>query len=539
MAMTLSPLLALFVVAAAGYVAGRVQIAGVGLGIAGVLFAGLALSALWPGIELPEIVPQLGLVLFIYSTGVASGPGLLRVLRARGVRDAALTVVALALAAVLTLALGRGLGLSAGRTAGLFAGALTNTPALAAVVQSLDDAGHSSERDEPVVAYSVAYPLGVLGLLLAMLVARRLFRREVPERPSLGGTMAGSAPLEVRTARVTTAAGATLGAIRHAHALRVAWGRHEHGTKITVAADDAVLAEGDLVSIVGTAAELARAVAAIGESSDAHPELDRHVLDFRRIFVSRPDVVERPLRALRLADRFGAAITRVRRGDVELLPTEELELELGDRVRVLAPRGRLGELSAFFGDSFHALAEVDVLTFGLGIVLGLLLGEIGVPLPGGPTFRLGIAGGPLVLGLILGHLGRLGPMVFTLPYSASVTLRQVGLLLFLAGVGLRSGGAFARTLASGDGVALLAAGALVTFSSALVTLAIAHRVLGLPFDVATGLVSGVHTQPAALAFATEQSKDELPRVGYASVFPVATVAKIVLAQLLVSWASGS
>ncbi|HEX7672215.1 MAG TPA: transporter, partial [Polyangiaceae bacterium] len=146
----------------------------------------------------------------------------------------------------------------------------------------------------------------------------------------------------------------------------------------------------------------------------------------------------------------------------------------------------------------------------------------------------GIAGGPLVAGLVLGRVGRTGALVWTLPYAASVTLRQVGLLLFLAGVGLRSGHAFADTLGRGEGFGVLVVGGLVTFVSAFSALALAHRVLKLPMEVALGLVAGVHTQPAALAFADEQTRSELPRLGYASVFPVATIAKIVLAQVIAS-----
>jgi putative transport protein len=285
---------------------------------------------------------------------------------------------------------------------------------------------------------------------------------------------------------------------------------------------------------VGTASELRRAEGLLGAGSSEHLELDREVLDFRRIFVSRKDVVERPLRELHLLERFGATVTRVRRGDVELLPDDDTELELGDRVRVIAPRARMAELTKLFGDSYTALGELDVLTFGLGIVLGLALGEVPIPLPFGLSFRLGVAGGPLVVGLILGRIGRTGPLVWSLPYAASVTLRQLGLVLFLAGVGLRSGHAFVETLSGGGGLGLLLAGGAVTFVSALVVLGVAHRVLRMPFAVVLGVVSGIHTQPAALAFATDRSRNDLPRLGYASVFPIATVAKIVIAQLLLS-----
>jgi len=528
----LPPLIALFLVAALGFLLGKVPVRGVTLGVAAVLFAGLAVSAIVPDVALPEIVPQLGLALFIYAIGVASGPGFFALFRARGLRDAGLAVSALVLAAAASAGIGRLLGLSPASITGLFCGALTNTPALAAAVQSLERANEPAT--EPVVAYSVAYPLGVIGLLAAMLVVEASSPRA--GGPVRRGRLAISRTgqrLGGRTVAVDgPAAGQSPGAVRKAHGLRIAFGRRRRAGVLAVCDESAPLEAGDLLSLVGTTAELARGIDVLGAPSDAHLELDREVLDFRRIFVSRKDVVEKPLSDLHLLERFGATITRVRRGDVEILPDDETELELGDRVRVIAPRERMDELTRFFGDSYTQLGEIDVLTFGLGVVLGLALGEIPIPLPGGLSFRLGIAGGPLVVGLWLGYLGRTGPLVWSLPYAASVTLRQVGLVLFLAGVGLRSGRAFVETLAAGGGLSLLLAGGAVTFVSALAVLLVAHRVLGLPLPVALGMVSGIHTQPAALAFAADRSKNELPRLGYASVFPIATVAKIVLAQVL-------
>ena len=464
----MTPLLAVFLVAAIGYLAGKVQIGGVSLGVAAVLFAGLAISAMVPDLMIPELVPQLGLVIFIYAIGIASGPGFFQSFRRRGLRDAALTLGIIVFAASSSALLGHLLGTSAETTAGLFAGALTNTPALAAVVQSLERSG--GDTAAPVVAYSVAYPLGVLCLLLAMLIAQRFARKDVT-RPSMLGLETESARLETATVRIDAKAqGATLSELQKKHGLRVAFGRLKRDASLRVADPALPLIEGDLVSLIGAEDACLRAVSLLGEKSEEHLELDRHVLDFRRISVSKPELVERPLSELALGTRFGATITRIRRGDVELLPTPETELELGDRVRVIAPRERMDEVSRYFGDSARAVAEIDTLTFGLGIVLGLLLGEIPVPLPGGTVFRLGIAGGPLVVALILGHFGRIGPLVFGLPFAASLTLRQVGLLLFLGGVGLRSGGAFAASVAAGRGLEVLFAGAVITFVVALSTL---------------------------------------------------------------------
>lgn len=532
-----SPLVVLFLVAAVGYLAGRVTIGGFGLGVAAVLFVGLAVGALDPELKLPELVQQFGLVLFVYSVGLASGPGFFASLRRRGLRDAGLAVGALGAGALVAVAGAHLAGIGRERAAGLFTGALTNTPALASVVESLKTSGASAKAQaEPIVAYSVAYPMGVVGVLVAIWLAQRLFEVDYDHEPlSLRDKGLAGAPLVNGVIRISRDQELPAAELRKTPAYQVAFGRVRRGNSVTIVRDDTRFCAGDLVSVVGHEADLSAATAALGEASDERIDLDRRTLDFRRMFVSRPQVTERPLRQLDLTRRFGAVVTRVRRGDVDLLADGDTMLELGDRVRVVAPRDRMDEIAAFLGDSYRALSEIDVITFSLGIALGLAIGSVPIPLPGGPVFKLGIAGGPLIVGLLLGRTGRTGPLVWTLPYSASLTLRQLGLVLFLAGIGTRSGHAFVTTLREGGGLALFALGAAVTFASAFTTLVVGFKVLRMPLSILVGTLSGVHTQPAALAFGLEQVKKELPNVGYASVFPVATVAKIVLAQLILSF----
>lgn len=537
-----SPLLVLFLVAAVGYLVGKIELAGFSLGVAAVLFAGLALGALDPKLALPEVVQQFGLVLFVYSIGISSGPGFFASFRRRGLRDNAVALGLLAAGAALTAALAAALGLPGASAAGAYAGALTNTPALASVMESLKAgagaAAGATATNAPAVAYSVTYPMGVIGVIAAMWIADRLARRPgaADDAPlSVGSARAATRSLENVTVKVTrafTSVAAAKEKLREA-GLPILFGRMKRGVEVCLATDDRPLREGDLVTLVGTEGDLAQAASVLGERSDERLDLDRHVLDFRRIFVSSPGVTEKPLESLRLPERFGAIVTRVRRGDVELLPASDTALELGDRVRVVAPRERMAEVSKFFGDSYKALAEIDVITFGLGVALGLLLGAVPVPLPGGSSFRLGLAGGPLVAGLVLGRLGRTRSLVWTLPFSANLTLRQLGLLLFLAGVGTRSGDAFVTTLRHG-GVTIFAAGAAVTCVVATSMLVIGRKVLRIPMPLLTGMVSGIHTQPAALAFAAAQAKSDQPNVGYASVYPLATIAKIVFAQLLLA-----
>ena len=225
---------------------------------------------------------------------------------------------------------------------------------------------------------------------------------------------------------------------------------------------------------------------------------------------------------------------RVRRGDVEFLPHGDTVLELGDRIRVLTQREHLDAVSSFFGDSYRAVSEIDILSFGLGLALGLIVGLIPIPLPGGSTLRLGFAGGPLIVALILGNIERTGPIVWTLPYNANLTLRQFGLVLFLAGVGTRSGWAFVTTFTQSGGFAIFVAGAVITCATAFLTLFIGYKLLKIPMSIMTGILSGQQTQPAALGFALEQAHNDLPNIGYATVYPLATIAKIVLAELLLS-----
>ncbi len=524
------PLLLLFAVLAVGFAFGRVKVGGVSLGVAAVLFAGLAAGALDERLQLPEIVQRLGLVLFVYTVGVASGPGFVASFKRRGLRDAVFTTGLLVLAAVVAFGVHFAFGVSGPRAAGLFAGSLTNTPALAAVIERLRafSPTDATTLAEPVVAYSLSYPMGVFGVILALAIARKLWRKEL-------SVPAGSSSLEVRSVNVTNKDVCTVsveGLLRR-RGWKVIFARRRRGDEMSVVAGDEPLMVGDIVTVVGSAEELAKVVPALGEVAEEKIEFDRTDLDYRRIFVSEPAVAERPLSALHLLERFGAIVTRVRRGDIDLLPEGGTVLELGDRVRVLAPREKLNAVARYFGDSYRALAEVDVLSFGLGVAVGLVVGLVPIPLPNGSTFQLGLAGGPLIAGLVLGALGRMGVVVWQLPYGANLTLRQIGLVLFLAGVGTRSGWVFAQTFSKPGSLPLFVAGAAITLVTALLALVIGRRVLKVRASVLMGMVAGLQTQPAALAFANEGSTDDGPNAGYAAVYPFATIAKILIAQLMV------
>lgn len=519
------PVLTLFLVAALGSLVGRVRIRGVSLGVAAVVFAGLAVSSVVPEAALPELVVVLGLSIFVYAVGLASGPSLRHVLRGGGGRVVLGAAAVLVATAAVVIGVAALLGLDGAAAAGAFAGALTNTPTLATVVDALGAEG----GDTAVVAFSITYPLGMAVTLLATVRAMR-----------------GSAVPDEDLHRVTVTIGRDVGDVAfllgdEAGAVTVV--RVQRGTGEVTAADDVVatpqttLERGWTVTLLGDRDAVEAVAERAGGRRRADAFEDRRNLDFRRVWITERGVVGRTIGDLRLQAQRGATITRVARGDVEWLAADDDVLQLGDRVTLVAPTDRLEAVADELGDEVRRTSEFDVLTFGLGVVLGILLGTVPVPL-GPVTLQLGFAGGPLVAGLVLGALVRTGPLLWQVPQGASTTLRQLGLVLFLAGVGTRAGPAFVEALGSPLLLQVLALGAVAIAVPVVVTLLWRRRAvasLGEVRDDASalaGLMAGITSQPAALALAEERAATQDALLGYAAVFPVAMVGKILLGQAI-------
>ncbi|HWS58698.1 MAG TPA: aspartate:alanine exchanger family transporter, partial [Actinotalea sp.] len=533
-----NPVLLVFVTSALGFAVGRIHVKGASLGVAAVLFVGLAIGAQDPSLVVPEFTRTIGLAIFVYTIGLASGANFFASFNRKGLRDNLLVVAMLSFAALLVVLAALAFDLRATIAAGFYAGAMTNTPALAGVIEAVLGSGApdaAAAANEPTVGYSIAYPMGVLGPILAIAIVRRVlridYRAEAARHTSLHLIQEEIASV---TARVSApgAIGTSVRELQRTLGVPVVLSRIQRGDEVMLAEGDVRLREGDLVCVVGEPDNVERAVAALGVLDEHHPELDRSRYDFRRIFVSRPDAVGRRLRDLRLPEDYDAIVTRVRRGDIDVTATGDTVLELGDRVRVVAGRHRMKAVSDRLGDSYKHLSEIDLLSFGLGMSLGLLLGAIPIPLPGGLTFQLGSAAGPLVVGLVLGALRRTGPIVWNIPYSANLTLRQLGLILFLATVGLGSGYTFRTMFAENSGVTLLLLGAVISTAIPTLTLLVGYRLLRMPFGTLVGTVAAQQTQPAVLGYALEESGDEAPNVGYAMVYPVAMITKILLAQVV-------
>jgi putative transport protein len=515
-------ILLLFLLVGLGTALGHLRLSGISLGAAAVLFLAIALSALGQAhghkLVVPEALGILGLTLFTFSVGVISGPGFFASLR-RGLGPILAMVGVLLAGALVAVVVGRLLGLDDRLIAGSFAGALTNTPALAAAREA---AGNSPL---PTIGYAVSYIFGVLGMLLVSHLALR-HQAEDSDAP---------AALVNCTVRVETQERPSIREIERRHADRIKFSRlHQSGQKgrVRVAGDEDVLCQNDLVTVVGPADLVEQVTRELGHPSSHSLQSSRRALDVRRITLSNGKLAGRSIAELDLMARFGATVSRVRRGDVDMLAADPIVLQLGDRVRVIAPPDQIGAVSAYFGDSVRGLSDINPIALGLGMTLGILLGKLALPLPGA-AFSIGSAAGTLVMGLVLGRIGRIGPIVTTLPYISAQAISEFGLLVFLAQAGTKAGAQIGVAFTSGDWLRILLLGIVVTSVVGLGLYVVMRRVFGMGGVRLSGVLAGAQTQPAVLAFANERTHhDSRVAEGYALVYPAAMIVKILLGQIL-------
>ena len=545
-----NPLLMLFAVVALGYPISKIRVAGASFGIASILFAGIALGA-WvmaPGLDPAlkkdiskemKLVYELGLAVFVYAMGLSISHSFWAAFSREGMKKNAVVFLVMVTSTAFVVVLAKAMGFNARYAAGLLTGSFTNMPALAGVIERVKTmAGVGPvELAQPTVASAIAYPIGVLVPMLIILVSSKVFRVNLKEEADgLKAYQAGHHKLEVWTMRVTREDAQALSKreLRAVGSSQVVFGRVLRNADLLLPGPEFRLQLEDLVTVVGAPEDLKRVAERIGERS--HVELDRDMsaLDATRVFVSNVEVVGVPLGKLDLVNQYQAIITRVRRGDLWFVPDGDTVLELGDRVRVTTRRDNIEAIETYFGDSYRDLSEVSFLTFAMGLAAGLALGQLPIPLGHGMLFKLGFAGGPLAIALVLGRFHRIGPLVWNFPYSANHTIRQFGLVLFAAGIGVISGEGF-RTIVSHDAsvlVLFLGSAVLVCLVADTLTMLLGYKLFHIPLNIMFGIVAGTHTQPVVLGYANQQTGNDLPNVGFATVYPLATILKIVLAQVL-------
>ncbi|WP_151549920.1 MULTISPECIES: aspartate:alanine exchanger family transporter [Corynebacterium] len=527
-----NPLIALMAILALGYLLGKVNVAGISLGSAAVLFVSIAFSAVEPEIQLPPLLYTFGLALFVYAIGLSFGAQFFAEFRSRGWKISALAALVLTGVIVLAYVGVKFLGLDAAQGAGSMTGAVTSTPGMAAIVETMKASGITDPEALalPVIGYSLAYPGGVLGLILVAAVGAKLRKVDhvadakeagvITEDLHLTGLELG--PIEPGTvAEVLRPTGAEVVATRLIH--------HEDPEHQTLITADTEVSSGDVLLIHGTQEELRRATHILGR--EVHFPIDDHNLDYRRFSVSNPQIVGRTIDELGLAEkRF--LIARVRRGDSDFIPTPTTRLEYSDKVRVVTPTHKMAEARTFFGDSENALGNFDFFPFFLGLLAGLLVGMIPIPMPGGLTLSLGFGGGPILVGLILGWRGRTGRLQWIVPFQANKIFINIGLALFLAGVGTTAGAGFAAALSDVESLLYVGFGLVLTLVAAIAMAVLGAWVLGAKWDETMGMAGGISTNPAIIAYLNAQTGTDLAARGYATVYPVGMIGKIIGAQVL-------
>jgi putative transport protein len=509
-----NPLLLVCLAIGCGALFGRVSVKKVSLGVAGVLFAGVMWGYIEPAVKPPDVLATFGLALFVYAIGLSSSEYLIDNWSHGGWRFLMIPPVAIGAAFTVAIFASQFLNIPSSTAAGVFAGALTNTPSLAAATTALGQKGA-----EATLGYAIAYPLGVL---IPILMLSWPFRGETY---NVGDKLANAA---IVVSNVKEPGEAVAGLLER-YSLTVRFARCVRSDEQFAISGYSVIKNGDIVTVIGLSDDVRKAIELLGIEYDGDVLHDRSQLDYRRIFVSNPAICGKTLLEVGIFRQFEGIVTRIRRGDRDFIPKAETTILPGDRLRVIAPRENLTAISEFIGDSYHEASEFNVLTFGLGLAMGIALGTASISLPMDiGTFEIGPVAGCLIVSLILGAIGRTGPLTWYLPYGASMSLRQIGLVVFLACAGIKAGSLLHTAPLNLSAIVL---GAVITVVTCLVTIAMARSIAGKSWPFVGGILAGVQTQPAVLGFAVDRCGNERVEAGYAEAYPLSMLLKIIFVQI--------
>ncbi len=511
------PFIALFFAIGLGYAVGNIQVAGFSLGVGAVLFVGLSIGVIAPKSSPPALVGTLGLVLFLYGIGVQHGGAFFRGLASpTGIKANILALVAVLAGVYATVLCARYMGFGIDSSLGIFAGSMTSTAALAAAAAAVGN-------QNPAIGYACAYPFGVFGPILCFYLFKILLRPkvEVPE------------PKRLATAELPAAAynltGMSLAAVmpKIPAGVEVVALRRQ-GTNL-LPRPEFVFAEQDLLVVAGYPEAIAK-LEKLVPAREARA--DRKDLDYVMVYVSKPGMVGMRLTDLPHPPGCSMEICQIRRGDADILPRSDLRLEYGDRLGVIIDPESRPAIIKHFGDSVLAEASFSFVALGLGIAIGAAIGLVPIPIPGTRAVTLGLAGGPLVIALVLGWLGRTGPIIWHMPAAANQVLRNFGLSLFLAQVGIDSGTPFVEQVRH-SGLGFVFAGMIILLTVVFIVLLVGFFLLKMNFDDLLGIAAGATGNPAILAYGNSLAPTGKLDVNYAMIFPgVGTIVKIIAVQIL-------
>lgn len=524
-------------VGAFGLALGNLRVRQVNLGIAGVLFVGILFGhyriTVQPAVL--EFLREFGLILFVYTIGLQVGPAFFSSFKKEGLRLNGLAALVVALGSVLTYALCRWGGVDAASAVGLYSGAVTNTPSLAAAEQALKDVPGLAEEAlrRPGIGYALAYPFGILGTILAMILARWVFGVDEAAEAREAEAKPGFSHMSILVENKNFD-GLSVERIPALEALKVRVSRILHEGTVSVAQGDTQVRVGDTLLAVGAKEKLEELALMVGRPSDKDLRAMPSAITNSRIIATRPEVLGKTLEELDLEDRYGVVVTRVARAEIEFMAGPGYRVHFGDALNAVGEEASLKQAAALLGNSPKTLNHPQLIPVFVGISLGVLLGQLPIVLPGtGTVVRLGLAGGPLVVAVLLSRIRQIGTVSWYMPISANFMLRELGIILFLACVGLKAGDRFAETLLRGEGLYWMACASLITFVPLAAVAALARLRYKTTYATLCGLLAGSMTDPPALSYANARVPSGAASLAYATVYPLVMLLRVVSAQLLI------
>jgi putative transport protein len=538
------PILVVCITCIIGLLIGNIRIRGIKLGVTGILFSGLLMGHFGATLDphVMSFLKEFGLALFVFMIGLQMGPGFFNSLKQDGLHLNGMAAAVVTGGALLAFAGGHFiLGWSPGVLAGLFSGATTNTPSLGAAQQALStmESGEALLR-ESSLAYAVAYPFAVFGIILGLLILRSILRIDLDkETAELNQRVAqGNKPLVRHSIRVENPnlAGVEIRSIPglgEAGAV-VSRIRRQGETTVSLATPDVVVQAGDVLLVVGTDEQVRRAEMGMGRRVEEDLLQAPGNVSSKRVVLTRKELVGKSIADTRVSERFGVTITRVSRQDMILTAIPGLKLQFGDMVNIVGENAALEAAAHHLGNSVRQLNDTSFASIFIGITVGVLFGLYPWTLPGLPApLRLGLAGGPLLIAILMGRIGRIGPLVIHMPINANTAFRELGIIFFLACVGLGAGGSFVQTALSPTGICWMLYGIVITMLPLLAVGFLTRKLFHTNYVTLCGALAGSLTDPPALAFATKMTKSDLPALSYATVYPLTMLLRILIAQLAI------
>ena len=524
---------------------GNVKIRGVGFGIGGVLFGGIIVGHFvdQAGVALSSpmlhFIQEFGLILFVYTIGIQVGPGFFASLRVSGLRLNLFAILIVILGGLVTAVLHKLFDIPLPVVLGIFSGAVTNTPALGAGQQILRDLGVPFEVvDQMGMSYAMAYPFGICGILLTMWLVRLFFRINVEKEAQRFEESSGNGHANLHTINVRVEnPNLNQMAIQDVPMLNsdnIVCSRLKRGELLMVPAPGTLIQAGDLLHLVGRPEDLHNAQLVIGQEVATSLSTRGTDLKVERVVVTNEKVLGKKIRDLHVKQRYDVVISRLNRAGVELVASSSASLQFGDILNLVGRQEAIDAVAAELGNAQQKLQQVQMLPVFIGIGLGVLLGSIPLFIPGFPAaLKLGLAGGPLIMALILGRIGSIGKLYWFMPPSANLALRELGIVLFLAVVGLKSGGDFVATLTQGEGLSWIAYGIFITAIPLLTVGILARMLANMNYLTLCGMLAGSMTDPPALAFANNlHATSGAAALSYATVYPLVMFLRIITPQLL-------